>query len=299
MRSRGTGPAVVTTDAYTLLDLDEGRRLEQWGACRLIRPDVAARGPRRLPASEWEAADARFEGRVGAGRWQGRTPPAWVITHAGLRFEVRCAPSMHVGLFPEQAENWKWMALATARGTTEAAGEEREADPPRLSVLNLFGYTGGASLALAAAGHRVTHVDASRPAIGWARRNAGLNGITTIRWIQEDARTFVARETRRGRVYDALLLDPPAFGHGPAGPWQIERDLPELLAAAIRLLSAGAAFVLLNLYSSGSTTAGAGRTLRAALTAAGRRGRIETAALALRTPDGRTLPTGVVARWTP
>ena len=136
-------------------------------------------------------------------------------------------------------------ALTLSRNLVETSG--RLTGGP--TVLNLFAYTGGASIALAAAGARVTHVDASRPAIGWARENAALNGVSTIRWIHEDARRFVDRERRRGRQYDALLLDPPAFGRGPAGDWQLDRDLAGLLEAAIALLRPDPAFVLLNVYT--------------------------------------------------
>jgi 23S rRNA (cytosine1962-C5)-methyltransferase len=165
--------------------------------------------------------------------------------------------------------------------------------------LNLFAYTGGASVALAAAGATVTHVDASRPAIGWARENAALNGVTTIRWIQEDARRFVDRERRRGRHYDGLILDPPAYGRGPAGDWQLDRDLPGLLEAAVELLTPEPAFVLLNVYTGVQDVASLERLLAWALDArpgqAGLRP-VEADTLALAATDGRRLPTGIYAR---
>jgi 23S rRNA (cytosine1962-C5)-methyltransferase len=292
-------------DDYALLDFGSGRRLERWGDVRLARPDPAAAGPPALGSAAWEAADAAFEGRIGGGRWQPvRRPLAdrWTIGHAGLRWSVGCAPSGHTGLFPEQAAHWTWMRDALGiRPTTPgvAPGVAPGAAPGvRPEVLNLFAYTGGASIALAAAGARVTHVDASRPAIGWAQANAALNGVDAVRWIQEDARRFVARERRRGRRYDGLLLDPPAFGRGPAGDWQLERDLGELLEAATALLRPDPAFVLVNVYSGGMGAEDLERLLSWALDAAhpALAGRIDAATLDLTSEDGRRLPTGIYAR---
>ena len=169
-------------------------------------------------------------------------------------------------------------------------GDARSDSPGGPAVLNLFAYTGGASIALAAAGARVTHVDASRPAIGWARENAALNGVSTIRWIHEDARRFVDRERRRGRQYDALLLDPPAFGRGPAGDWQLDRDLAGLLEAAIALLRPDPAFVLLNVYTGGLDAGDLERLVAWALDArpdSGGLGPIEADTLSLTSADGR------------
>jgi 23S rRNA (cytosine1962-C5)-methyltransferase len=287
-----TGPS-----DYRLLDFGDGRRLERWGTLVLDRPDARAAGPRTLPPASWAEADAAFEGRVGGGRWQARgapPPDRWTVSHAGLRFEVGCAPSGHTGLFPEQAAHWRWMAATSPAPT---AGPRPQ--PPR--ALNLFGYTGGASVALAAAGWRVTHVDASRPAIGWAKANAALNGVETIRWIQEDARRFVDRERRRGRRYSGLLLDPPAFGRGPAGDWRLDRDLPDLLEAAVGLLAPDAAFVLVNVYTGDATPHDLEQLLAWGLD--GRDGpatplATEAGTLSLTAADGRTLPTGVYARAT-
>ena len=282
-----------------------GQRLECWGDVVLARPDARANVRRELDTDAWSRADAVFEGRIGgglAGRGGGRwrtnrpLPDRWPIDHAGLRFLVGCAPSGHTGLFPEQAVHWSWMANALK--TT--SGETPDVTP---DVLNLFAYTGGASVALARAGARVTHVDASRPAIGWARENATLNGVSTIRWIHEDARRFVERERRRGRQYDALLLDPPAYGRGPAGDWQLDRDLPGLLEAAVALLRPDPAFVLLNVYTGDMDAGALERLLSWALDArpdgAGQElglGPIEADTLSLTSADGRELPTGIFAR---
>jgi 23S rRNA (cytosine1962-C5)-methyltransferase len=283
---------------HSLLDFGEGGRLERWGDTVLARPDSRAIGPRSLGPEAWNRADAAFEGRVGKGRWSqtGRTlPDRWPIAHAGLRFHVGLAPSGHTGLFPEQAAHWSWMVEALTSGAL-TSGVTPDVTP---DVLNLFAYTGGASVALATAGARVTHVDASRPSIGWARENAALNGVSTVRWIQEDARRFVDRERRRGRQYDALLLDPPAFGRGPAGDWQLDRDLPGLLESAIALLRPDPAFVLLNVYTGDLDTDALERLLAWGLDVrpdAGGLGPLEAGTLALTSADGRQLPTGIYAR---
>jgi 23S rRNA (cytosine1962-C5)-methyltransferase len=282
-----------------------GQRLECWGDVVLARPDARATGPRALDADAWSRPDATFEGRIGGGRWRSSRPlpDRWPIDHAGHRFLVGCAPSGHTGLFPEQAAHWSWMVNALTLSPGATSGETSGGTPGAVrggpAVLNLFAYTGGASVALAAAGAHVTHVDASRPAIGWARENAALNGVSTIRWIHEDARRFVDRERRRGRQYDALLLDPPAFGRGPAGDWQLDRDLAGLLEAAIALLRPDPAFVLLNVYTGDLDAGDLDRLLAWALDArpdAGGLGPIEADTLSLTSADGRHLPTGVYAR---
>jgi len=284
-----------------------GQRLECWGDVVLARPDSRASGPRVLDTDAWSRADAIFEGRrtggdpAGGGRWRTNRPlpDRWPIDHASLRFLVGCAPSGHTGLFPEQAVHWAWMVNALTLSPGASPGASPGDGPGGPAVLNLFAYTGGASVALAAAGARVTHVDASRPAIGWARENAALNGVSTIRWIHEDARRFVDREHRRGRRYDALLLDPPAFGRGPAGDWQLDRDLAGLLESAIALLRPDPAFVLLNVYTGELDADDLDRLLAWALDArpdAGGLGPIEADTLSLISADGRHLPTGVYAR---
>jgi 23S rRNA (cytosine1962-C5)-methyltransferase len=288
---------------YALLDFGDGRRLEQWGPYRLIRPDAAAQKAPILPQAEWEQADARFEGRPNRGRWITRSvqpgrahvgwergeaalPASWVIRHADIDFEVKLAPSMHTGLFPEQAQHWRWMREVAA-GSREPIG-----------ILNLFAYTGGASVSLARDGHQMTHVDTSRPVMAWARRVAELNGVASIRWIEDDARRFLAREITRRRSYQAILLDPPRFGHGPSGPWKIERDLPKLLAMAVTLLRPDAAFLLVNEYGRHQGV-GALRDLVGDALSERRdlHGRIEAGVLRLEATDGRQLSTGVYARW--
>ena len=278
-----------------------GGRLERWGDVILARPESRAGGPRTLSAEAWDRADAAFEGRVGGGRWRTShtLPDRWPIAHAGLKFLVGLAPSGHTGLFPEQATLWSWMIERLRAAGHPQAGPDANAP----EVLNLFAYTGGASVALAKAGARVTHVDASRPSIGWARDNAALNDVSTIRWIHEDARRFVDREGRRGRRYDGLLLDPPAFGRGPAGDWHLDRDLGGLLESAVALLRPNPAFVVLNVYTESALAETLERVLAWATDGrpdASHRS-TEAGTLWLPAADGRGLATGVYARatWTP
>ena len=184
-------------NAYELLDAGDGRRLERFGDRVVDRPAPGATEPARN-LSAWAAVDLRFETGVG---WRGEVRP-WTVTLDGLTFELRPTTSGQVGLFPEQTPNWQWL---------------REHITPAAEVLNLFGYTGGSTLVSAAMGTRVVHVDAARPAVAWARRNAELSdfGDRPIRWIVDDAEAFVRREARRDRRYDAIVLDPPSYGRGP------------------------------------------------------------------------------------
>jgi 23S rRNA (cytosine1962-C5)-methyltransferase len=280
--------AAAATDGYRLLDSGRGRRLEQWGPFRLVRPDPTARWPPSSPAAEWRAADAEYVGAAGRGGWVTRTamPSSWPVAVGPVRLQARLAPYKHTGIFPEQAAQWEWMCAA-------AGGR-------RVSVLNLFAYTGGATMALALAGHAVTHADASKPALAWARENAALNALPAdaVRWIQDDAATFVRREARRGRTYDALVLDPPAVGHGPRGRrFEATRDLPGLLEAAAGLLGPAPAFLVLNVYTQALDARAAAALVREAMRPRGGRGDQGVRALAQR--DGRRVPTGSFARWRP
>lgn len=229
---------------YELLDSGDGKKFERFGEFTLIRPEPQAKWPAALPELRWASADGEFTktggGRQGQWRFRKPIPERWVMQRNDLKFWVRPSPSGHVGVFPEQACHWDWIAEAT-----------RLAAAP-VKVLSLFGHTGLATLAAAAAGAEVTHVDASRTAVAWARENQTLSGLNErpIRWIVEDALTFVRREVRRGNSYDAILLDPPRFGRGPQGQlWKLDRSLPELLGACAKVLSASPAFVLLNVYT--------------------------------------------------
>ena len=218
-------------------------------------------------------------------------PEHWPVVFGDLTLCVRLAPYKHTGVFPEQRQNWDW-ARAQGRGR----------DRP-MNVLNLFAYTGGASIALAKDGHFVTHVDASKPAIGWAKENAILNAIPSdrIRWILEDAPLFASRERKRGKRYDAIILDPPAFGHSPSGKtWRMERDLGPLLEDCCALLSDEPAFLLLNGYAQQDTPESFRRLLTAIIysKAVHTEHHIDTGDLLLTAKDGRPLSTGSIARCT-
>ena len=223
-----------------LLDAGDGRRLERFGRLVVDRPAPGAEDPRR-DLSMWPRAQLVFR----AGRWRrGSAQPPWRVRVAGLVLECRPAAGGQVGLFPEHATLWPWLT-ETCRSVRDRLGR-----PPE--VLSLFAYTGGASLAGALGGASVTHVDASRPALAWARLNAQLSGLADapIRWLPDDARTFVRRERRRGRHYDGIVLDPPTYGHG-TGTWRIDEDLPALLDGLASLVGPVPGFVLLTAHTPG------------------------------------------------
>lgn len=243
-RERKTETLTPEWTEYELVDSGAGKKLERFGEFVLVRPEPQARWAAKLPAWRWETADGEFVMPAGGrqGEWEFRkpTPARWVMRRGNLKFWVQPARSGHVGVFPDQACHWDWIAKVTRAGGGP------------MKVLCLFGYTGLGTLAAAAAGAQVTHVDASRRAVALARENQILSGLNErpIRWIVEDALTFLRREARRGNRYDAMVLDPPKFGRGPKGEiWKLEKSLPELLAACGKVLSASPAFVLLNVYA--------------------------------------------------
>ena len=227
---------------YELIDSGAGKKLERFGEFTLVRPEPQAHWKAMLGARRWHAADGEFvktrEERQGEWKFRKATPARWMMQREHLKFWVRPSPSGHVGVFPDQACHWDWIGQTI-----------RPARP--VKVLCLFGHTGLATLAAAEAGAEVTHVDASRKAVAWARENQSLSGLNSrpIRWIVEDALKFVKREARRGNQYDAMVLDPPRFGRGPKGEfWKLEKSLPELLSVCRTLLSPSPLFVLLNIY---------------------------------------------------
>jgi len=275
---------------YQLLDFGDGRKLEQFGEVTIDRPAPAAENDQRCDASRWKQAIARYERTSDdRGKWKpdDRLPAAWTIRHGDATFELRPTPFGHLGVFPEQAENWDWIARQIAR-----AGRP-------LKILNLFAYTGGSTLAAACGGAEVVHVDSARNTVAWARRNAELSGLAAapIRWIVEDALKFAQREQRRGNRYDAVILDPPSYGHGPKGEaWKIVRDLPQLVRCCAALTQHARAFILLTCHSPEF-----GSAELEALLADTFFGSCQVGAAARRLTitaiDGRQMPCGVAARW--
>jgi 23S rRNA (cytosine1962-C5)-methyltransferase len=281
----------VTESDYALLDLGDGRRLERFGAYVVDRPFPAAAERVRDPEA-WRGATLRFSRGAERDGWTavgGAVPETWPLHLAELTFELRPTPSGQVGVFPEQMRSWHWL-----RGVLAGSSST--------SVLNLFAYTGGSTLAAAAAGARVTHVDASRSAVTWARRNASLSGLgdAPIRWIVDDAAAFTAREARRGRRYDGVVLDPPSYGHGPRGErWTLAERLPDLLDTCLGVL-ADDGFVLLTAHAEGLTSDDLAEALGDALRRAGRGSTapgIEHAPLALTARSGARAPGGVAVHW--
>jgi 23S rRNA (cytosine1962-C5)-methyltransferase len=244
-----------------------------------------------LPAQAWELADAVFDptDEEDAGRWRFRGKPveSWPLGWGQAKFQGRFTAFRHLAFFPEQAANWAWL---------DDRIRKRGGQP---KVLNLFGYTGVASLAMAAAGAAVTHVDASKKAVAWARENAELSGLAErpIRWITEDARKYVQREVRRGSRYDGIILDPPKYGRGPGGEvWRLFEDLPELAGLCAELLSDDSDFLVLNAYAERISGAALSGLLAEKL--AGRGGQIEWGELALVEDAGdREIGMSFYARW--
>ena len=244
---------------YCLIDTSDGERLERWGDVTLIRPDPQIIWKCSGEAPEWRTAHAKYNrSSSGGGSWDYRRklPESWQIKYGELTFMVKPTGFKHTGLFPEQAVNWDWMAE-----------QIRSAGRP-ISVLNLFSYTGGATLACASAGASVCHVDASKGMVQWARENAALSGLTEkpIRWIVDDCEKFVAREIRRGRKYDAVIMDPPSYGRGPGGEvWKLEENIYDLVELCSGVLSDDPLFFLLNSYTTGLSPAVMGYLLGSVL----------------------------------
>ncbi len=274
---------------FALLDSGHGRKLEQYGPHRFIRPEPQAMWTPRL--AEWQA-DAEFvpgSDEDGGGRWMFDRPvprDGWQLAWNDVRFTASCTPFRHLGFFPDMAPVWDWMG-EQLEGRTEA------------QTMNLFGYTGVGTLALSEYGP-VTHVDASKKSVAQARANAQLSGMSErpVRWMIDDAAKFTAREVRRGRRYDGIILDPPKFGRGPDGEvWRLEESLPGLVADCAKLLDADSRFLFLTVYAVRMSSLAIAGLLAEALKDLG--GTIEHGDLAIREQGegGRHLPTAIFARW--
>lgn len=293
---------ILTTPSwsdYALLDTGDGRKLERFGQLKLVRPEPQALWRPTLPSEEWDGADAFFDAKPNDGRadeddtwgrWRfaRQLSPEWSVKFEGITMLCRFSAFRHVGLFPEQAPHWQWM-----RDTVPRLGVEK----PKL--LNLFAYTGAASLIAAAAGFEVTHVDASKKAIAWAKENQTASGLGTapIRWICDDATKFVAREVRRGNKYQGILLDPPKFGRGPANEtWRIEDGLSPMLADCAQLLATGPSFVMLTAYAIRLSALSLLEVARDSMARLG--GELDAGELAVEQASGnRHLSTSLFVRW--
>lgn len=274
---------------YELLDSGDGEKLERYGKFVLSRPDPQALWGKCLTASEWQNADAIFAYSGSKGGWKKKSivPEKWKIEFGGLSFFIKPTAFKHTGLFPEQESNWRWI-----RDNIKSANRP-------VSVINLFGYTGGATLAALSAGAEVAHIDGSKSAIVWAKENATLSGLDKkpVRWILDDAREFVKRELRRGKRYDGIIMDPPAFGHGPKKElWKIEDDFLVLMKLCMEVLSDTPIFFLVNGYSAGYSPTAYANNLSLLVEKFG--GEIERGELVIEeSGSGRFLPAGIFARW--
>lgn len=274
---------------YGLLDSGDGRKLERYGSYRFIRPEPQAMW---APATADWTADGEFipgSDDEGGGRWYYEKPvpkDGWPLSWDDVTFQASCTPFRHLGFFPDMAPVWTWM-------------RERVADKAEPQVMNLFGYTGVGTLAMASAGAQMVHVDASKKSVSAGRANAELSGMADkpIRWIVDDAAKFTAREVRRGRRYDGILLDPPKYGRGPDGAvWRLEEDLPKLIADCRQLLDADSRFLFLTVYAVRMSALALKELLNQAFSDLP--GKVEAGELAVREEArGLALPTAIWARW--
>ena len=281
---------------YELLDSGDGLKLERFGAYRFVRPEVQAMWQPALPKSAWSDVHAVFQptSEESGGHWdfKKKVPEKWpmsypLATGKQVKFWTMATPGRHLGVFPETAAHWDWMANLVA-------GANRP-----VKVLNLFGYTGIASLAVASAGAAVTHIDASKKSVGWARENQSLSGLDSspIRWIVDDALKFVQREQRRGSKYEGIILDPPKFGRGPNGEiWEVYKSLPALLESCRAILSDTPLFVAVTMYAVRASAVHLHFSMQEIMSGLG--GQIDAGELVTRDSSaGRLLSHAVYARW--
>mgnify|MGYP000320682380 CR=1 FL=1 len=275
---------------YELIDCGRGEKLERWGDQLLVRPDPQAIWNTPRTHRGWKVNAGRYaRSSTGGGQWQNKSmPQRWTVSYRDLTFNIKPMNFKHTGLFPEQAANWDW-----AREQIQKAGRP-------ISVLNLFAYTGGATVACAAAGAKVCHVDAAKGMVQWARENAKSSGLedAPIRWIVDDCGKFVEREIRRGKTYDAIIMDPPSYGRGPGGEvWKLEDNLYDFVKLCAGVLSERPLFVLINSYTTGLAPSVLGYLLHL-LVGAKYGGKCTWDELGLPvTETGLALPCGATGRW--
>ena len=278
-------------EQYRLIDSADGEKLEYWGDYLLRRPDPQAVWSLKSDKKLWNKADAWYHrSKSGGGKWEylnKKLPERWTVNYRNLTFNIKPMGFKHTGLFPEQAANWDWMCALV-----------RNAGRP-VKILNLFGYTGGATAALAQAGAAVTHVDAAKNMVAHGRENLALSGLADrpVRWIVEDCRKFVEREMRRGNSYDGIIMDPPSYGRGPSGQvWKLEEELYPFVSLCMNVLSDNPLFMLINSYTTGLQPLVLYNILSRLFK--GRGGRIEAAEVGLPvTRGGIILPCGASGRW--
>jgi 23S rRNA (cytosine1962-C5)-methyltransferase len=310
-----TNPKILITKPaadYALVDSGAGEKLERFGVFTLARPDPQALWAKSAPAEVWQKAQGVFsretvkgenaeEGKAKSEKsfWKMKAglPEKWQIALGGLRFWIKPSSFKHVGVFPEQVGNWDWLRDVIAKN--KSAGAKSAAGAEKISVLNLFGYTGGATLAAAQAGAEVCHVDGSKTAITSAKENAEISELSgkPIRWILDDVLVFVKREVKRGKKYDGIIMDPPIFGRGPDGEiWKIEENLLPLVELCKQIMSPKPLFFLINGYAAGYSAIALQNILKKLTENSG--GEIETGELTIEEEKtGRLLPAGIFGRW--
>ena len=274
---------------YEIVDASSGEKLERWGNYMLVRPDPQVIWHTEKTDKNWFSPDARYErSSTGGGRWAlNKLPESFSIGYGDLRFNLKPMNFKHTGLFPEQAVNWDWFS------------EIIRASGRKISLLNMFAYTGAASVAASKAGAEVVHVDASKGMTAWAKENAAMNGISNIRFIVDDCIKFVEREKRRGHTYDAVILVPPAYGRGANGEvWKLENSLYELMSKTVDIISDRPLFVLLNSYTTGLSASCMGYILGVCMKKRFGYGTVTFDEIGIPVAStGFALPCGASARW--
>ncbi|HAO64497.1 TPA: SAM-dependent methyltransferase [Candidatus Taylorbacteria bacterium] len=290
---------------YSLIDSGQGDKLERFGVYTLARPDPQALWLKSAPNETWQKAQGVFaretikgdKAAVGSWKMKAGVPERWQISIGGLQMWVKPSTFKHVGIFPEQVGNWDWIR-DTINNRKAPAGQSGQTTE-KISVLNLFGYTGGATLAAASAGAEVCHVDGSKTAISWAKDNAEISGLggKPIRWILDDAVVFVKREVKRGKKYDGIIMDPPAFGRGPEGEvWKIEEHFLHLIDLCKQILTEKPLFFLINGYAAGYSALAYKNVMKDFTRNWG--GEVEVGELTIEEEKtGRLLPAGIFGRW--
>jgi 23S rRNA (cytosine1962-C5)-methyltransferase len=278
---------------YEILDTSSGEKLERWGKYILLRPDPQVIWNTERTAPEWKKLNAHYHrSKSGGGEWEFmKLPEQWSINYGALTFNLKPFTFKHTGLFPEQAVNWDWFSEKIRK---------RKAEGGEVKVLNLFAYTGGATLAAAAAGAKVTHVDASKGMVGWAKENAVSSGLADapVRWLVDDCVKFVEREIRRGNKYDGIIMDPPSYGRGPKGEiWKLEEKIYPFIELCSQLLSDEPLFFLVNSYTTGLAPAVLTYMISTAVKSKFG-GTVESEEIGLPVREsGLVLPCGASGRW--